>query len=152
MSENLYREARKNAAKSKGSFNNAENAPEFVGIERTRLLKIEANEVVAHPDEVARMVEAYEAPELVNYYCTRQCPLGQGGSLLIHDDLDRIFVTLMSALHSLEKAEDALYHILEDGKVSIDEEQDFRQLLKTLDKIAYSAESLKLWAQCNGHK
>ena len=152
MLEDIYREARKNAASRDSFFNNAENSYQFVGIERSRLLKIETNEVIAHPDEVASMVKAYNAPELVNYYCTQQCPLGQGGSLLIHNDLDRIFVTLMSALHSLEKAEDALYHILEDGKVSKDEQQEFNQLLNTLGKIAYSAESLKLWAQCNGIK
>ena len=150
MSENIYREARKRAAEGNSLLNNAENSQEFVRIERTRLLKIETGEVVAYPDEVARMTESYHAPELANFYCTQQCPLGQGGPLLIYDHLDRIFVTLMSALHSLEKAEDALYRILEDGRVSAEEKPDFDKLLKTLDKIAYSAESLKLWAQCNG--
>ena len=152
MSDNIYREARKKAAENDSLLNNAENAQEFVRIERTRLLKIETDDAVAYPDEVARMAEAYKAPELVNFYCTQQCPLGQGGPLLIYNHLDRIFVTLMSALHSLEKAEDALYRILEDGEVSTEEKPDFDKLLKTLDKIAYSAESLKLWAQCNGLK
>ena len=152
MEENVYRLARKKAAKKNSLLNSCDGAQEIVHIDRTKLLKIENDATVPNPQDVAVMVREYDAPELVNYYCTQQCPLGRGGALLIHHNLDRICVTLLSALHSLEKAEDALYKILEDGEVRMDEQQEFMELLKTLEKIAYSAESLKLWAECNGMK
>ena len=150
MSESVYRKTRKKAAERNSELNSAENAQDYVYIERTRLLKIENNETIPHPEEVSQMMEVYDAPQLGNYYCTQQCPIGKGGSLLIYDNLSHISVALMTALHSLKKVEDGVYRILEDGVVSESEQPEFRKILETLEKIAFSADSLKLWAQSNG--
>ena len=96
------------------------------------------------------MAKAYDAPELRNYYCAKECPLGCTSEPLIYDDLDKISVRLMSALHFLENAEDKIYAILEDGRVTENERPEFENILDTLEKIAYSASSLQLWAKKNG--
>jgi len=154
MGDTVYKQARKRAAKKDPRLKSCEKAQNVLGIERTRLLRIEGGKLIPHPEDVGVLAQAYEAPELINYYCTKQCPLGRerGMEPLVHNDLDRIIVLLMTSLHTIERVEDELCRIFEDGKVSEEEKKDFKRLINTLSKIAYSAESLKLWADCNGFK
>lgn len=42
-----------------------------------RIEKIENERTLPHPDEVLRMAEKYRQPNLCNYYCANQCPIGQ---------------------------------------------------------------------------
>ena len=96
------------------------------------------------------MAEVYHAPELCNQYCTGQCSIGCKSETLLYDDLNQISAHLMAALHFLEGANDSIYEVLEDGKITEDEQSEFAHILQTLDKITYGAQSLKLWAQKNG--
>ena len=98
------------------------------------------------------MAKVYDAPELYNYYCTNECPIDCNSQPFIYDDLDKISVRLMSALHFLENANDRIYAILEDGVISENEKEEFENILSTLEKISYSADSLELWAKKNGFK
>ena len=50
---------------------------------------------------------------------------------------------MISRLQALKKS------VLADGKVSPQEERDFKAILETLDKIIVSAGSLKLWSEKN---
>lgn len=150
MKENCYRRARKLAAAKNPLLNNCETAQDIVRIERTRLIAIENGQKTPYPDEVARMAEVYHAPELCNQYCTGQCSIGCKSETLLYDDLNQISAHLMAALHFLEGANDSIYEVLEDGKITEDEQSEFAHILQTLDKITYGAQSLKLWAQKNG--
>lgn len=42
-----------------------------------RIEKIENERCEPHPDEVLVMSEKYKSPELCNYYCSNQCPIGR---------------------------------------------------------------------------
>lgn len=148
--ENIYRLARKKAAEKNPLLKSLDTAQDVLCIDRQRLLKIENGQKAPDPYDVVSMAKAYDAPELRNYYCSKECPLGCSSEPLIYDDLDKISVRLMSALHFLENAEDKLYTILEDGKVTENERDEFSNILETLEKIAYSASSLQLWAKKNG--
>ena len=148
--ENIYRAARKKAAHDNPLLNSLETAQDVLCIDRLRLLKIENGQKTPDPEDVAAMAKIYDAPELRNYYCTKECPLGCNEQPFIYDDLDKISVRLMSALHFLENANDRIFSILEDGKISEGEREEFARILKTLDKISYSAGSLELWAKKNG--
>lgn len=150
MSENIYRAARKKAAQNNSLLNSLDSAQDVLHIDRLRLLKIENGQKCPEPEDIVSMSEAYDAPELRNYYCSKECPIGCSAEPLIYDDLDKISVRLMSALHFLENAEDKIYSILEDGKVTENERPEFEGILDTLEKIAYSANSLQLWAKKNG--
>ena len=33
--------------------------------------------MLPHPEEVLIMADKYKSPELCNYYCSNQCPIGQ---------------------------------------------------------------------------
>ena len=150
MEENRYRAARKRAAEKNRLLNNCESAQDIVHIERTRLIAIEKDQKMPYPEEVATMAEVYGAPELCNQYCSTQCAIGKKSKPLIYKDLNEVSVQLMSALHFLQNTNDRIFSILEDGNISPDEREDFRNILQTLDKISYGARSLKLWAEKNG--
>lgn len=148
--ENIYRAARKKAAQENPFLNSLETAQDALCIDRLKLLKIENGQKCPNPEDVAAMAKAYNAPELRNFYCSKECPLGCDEKPFIYDDLDKISVRLMSALHFLENANDRIFAILEDGEISENEREEFANILKTLDKISYSAGSLELWAKKNG--
>ena len=148
--ENIYRLARKKAAEENPLLNSLDTAQDVLCIDRLRLLKIENGQKTPEPADVASMAKAYNAPELNNYYCSKECPLGCDSQPFIYDDLDKISVRLLSALHFLENANDRIYAILEDGKISENERSEFNNILETLEKISYSAGSLQLWARKNG--
>ena len=150
MKENVYRNARKKAAKNQPLLNNCESAQDLVYIERTKLLAIESGDKIPGPDDVVSMAKIYDAPELCNYYCTNQCPLGQGKPTLMYEDLNEISVRLMSAMHKLTQSIDTIYRILEDGKINPYEVDDFKAIVETLKKLSYSADSMELWAKKNG--
>lgn len=150
MKENIYRAARKKAAQENPLLNSLETAQDELCIDRLRLLKIENGQKCPNPEDIESMAKVYGAPELRNYYCTKECPLGCDEQPFIYDDLDKISVRLMSALHFLDNANDRIYAILEDGEISENERAEFNTILETLNKISYSAGSLELWAQKNG--
>ena len=154
--ENIYKNARLKAAKKKSQFKNVALAFQELGIRREKLLHIEQTDSRKEmedpsPEEVVIMAREYDAPELCNYYCTKQCPIGKGTPTLIHDNLNEISTRLMNALHFLQGADDKIYKILEDGKITDDERRDLKQIIETLNKISYSASSLELWAKKNGY-
>ena len=151
MDENIYRKARKKKKKKKPLLNNCESAQDLVYIERTKLLAIESGDKNPSPDDVVSMSKAYDAPELCNYYCTNQCPIGAGKPTLMYEDLSEIAVRLMSAMHFLTESRDTIYRVFEDGKINDYETEDFKKIIETLKKLSYSADSLELWAKKNGY-
>ncbi|MBQ7862706.1 MAG: XRE family transcriptional regulator [Clostridia bacterium] len=148
--ENIYRLARKKVAEENPLLKSIDTAQELLCIDRLRLMKIENGQKTPEPDDVAAMAKVYNAPELRNFYCSKECPLGCDSKPFICDDLDKISVRLLSALHFLENANDRIYAILEDGEISENERAEFGNILETLEKISYSAGSLELWAKKNG--
>lgn len=152
MNENIYRAARKKAAMTNPDLKSLDTAQDILCIDRLRLLKIENGQKSPNPEDIVSMSKVYDAPELCNYYCTKECPIDCDSQPFIYDDLDKISVRLMSALHFLENANDRIYAILEDGVISENEKEEFENILSTLEKISYSAGSLGLWAKKNGFK
>ena len=51
--------------------------PDVVGIDRTRLARIELGNVTPYADEVVSMSKCYNAPELCYNYCSSECPIGR---------------------------------------------------------------------------
>ena len=74
--DNIYYQARIKAAESDPRLSSREGASEVCNISRDRLVQIEQGTTTAHPDEITRMALAYKAQELLNHYCTTDCPLG----------------------------------------------------------------------------
>ena len=100
---NVFCIARKQAASFNDNLNSREGASEELGIDRTRLARIELGSLNPYPEEVLMMSDVYNAPELNNHYCSRLCPLGiktiAPAELL---RLDRLTIKILSALNDAD--------------------------------------------------
>lgn len=77
---NMFCQARYEAAKSNERLSSREGAAEEIGIDRTRLARIELGSTIPYQEEVLLMADCYKAPELKGNYCREMCPLGVKGT------------------------------------------------------------------------
>ena len=101
--DNMYYLARCEAADSNDDFSSREKAAEIIGIDRTRLARIELDTITPYPEEVEAMAEAYNMPELCNSFCARECPIGRHS---VHevtiDDFDRLALKVLGSLKDID--------------------------------------------------
>ena len=148
--DNMYYKARMDAAEYNEDFSSREKAAEILGIDRTRLARIELETIFPYPEEVVLMSKAYNAPELLNSFCARECPIGIGNVHQVTiDDLDRLTLRVLGSLKDIDVLRKSLISISEDGVVEEAEESQFYSILDSLDQIASNATALKIWAQKN---
>jgi len=148
--DNIFYKARMEAAACNDNLNSREGAAEQLGIDRTRLARIELGSLNPYPEEVLLMSDAYNTPELNNYFCSRMCPLGQQtvpAAELLH--LDRITIRILTALGNTEFIQQPILEIVKDGIVSEDEQPQVQQILKALENISKAAMEMKLWVEKN---
>ena len=116
-----------------------------------RLEKIENERLIARADEIVAIADAYNAPELTNYYCRHDCEIGKRFvPEVIPKELPQIAIETVNSLNRLDQIKERLLEIVEDGKITADEYTDFDKIKANLDKIVRSAESLQLWLRQNG--
>ena len=119
-----------------------------------RIEKIENERVLPHPDEVLVMSNKYKSPELCNYYCSNQCPIGQQYVPEIKiKDLSQIVLEMIASLNAMNKKQERLIEIVADGTIDGSEMSDFKDIQKELEKISITVETLQLWMeqkQANG--
>lgn len=144
---NVFYQARMQASDQE-QFSSREKASALLGIDRTRLARIENDTVLPHPDEIAIMAEKYNAPFLTNFYCAECCPLGHGRVVKAEDKaLDRVALQVLGSLQNAESVAKTLVEIAADGKIESSEKAKLREVLDLLGKITASAEALRLWAE-----
>lgn len=113
-----------------------------------RIEKIESDKALPHPDEVLAMERAYQNPELCNYYCTHECPIGekyvQEAKL---KDFAQITVEILASLNAMEQEKNRLIEISVDGRVNDFERRDFDKILEKLNTIDRSIQGLRIWIE-----
>lgn len=150
--DNMYYLARSEAAESNPDLTSREKAAEIIGIDRTRLARIELDAILPYPEEVKAMSEVYNTPELCNSYCARECPLGRDTvKEVVMDDFDRLSLKVLGSLKDIDSLRMSLIAISEDGVIDEAERPAFQCILDSLEKISNNAEALKLWAIKNIH-
>lgn len=148
--DNMYYIARMNAAERSEDFTSREKAAEILNIDRTRLARIELETIFPYPEEVVMMAKAYNAPELLNAFCAKECPIGKGTVREVTiDDLDRLTLKVLGSLKDIDTLRESLIAISEDGIVDEQEQDTFYDILDDLEQIAASATALRIWAQKN---
>ncbi len=113
-----------------------------------RIEKIENERSLPHPDEVLLMAEKYKQPDLCNYYCANQCPIGQQYVPEVKiKDLSQIVLEMLASLNSIDKQKERLIEITADGKITGDELDDFIYIQEELERISIAVETLQLWSE-----
>ena len=113
-----------------------------------RIEKIENERTMPHPDEVLVMAQKYKQPSLCNFYCAKQCPIGQQYVPEVKvKDLSQIVLEMLASLNSMQKEKDRLIEITVDGKISGDELSDFVVIQEQLERISVAVEALQLWSE-----
>ena len=145
--DNIYYLARCEAAESNSDFSSREKTAEIIGIDRTRLARIELDTIAPYPEEGKAMAEAYNAPELCNSYCARECPIGRTSVPEVTiDDFDRLALKVLGSLKDIDSLRASLIAISEDGVIEESERPAFQKILDSLEKISTNAKALQLWA------
>ena len=141
--KNIYQQSRENTDLSREA---AGELLQFVSADRIE--KIESGKSAPHPDEVLAMEHGYENPELSNYYCTHECPIGmkyvQRAEL---KELPQLTVELLSALHAMELERDQLIDISVDGRVNSFERKEFDVILQKLSALDRAIRGMRIWIE-----
>lgn len=146
---NVFAEARYQAATFNDRLFSREGASEELGIDRSRLARIELGSKNPFPDEVLMMAEIYNAPELKSYYCKNMCPLGKDFPDVKPEALDRISIKALSSFRKISAAKELLLDITEDGVITENEKDELNEIIKTLDELNRITQSLKIWVEKN---
>lgn len=145
--DNVFCIARYQAAKADSVFNSRETAAEAIGIDRTRLARIELGTVTPYPEEVLALSRAYHMPELCNQYCAKECPVGR---LTIQEvtitEFDRLILKVLGSTTNIDELRSSLIKIAADGIIDDSEKPEFHSVLESLERISENAQALKLWA------
>ena len=141
--KNIYQLTRENLKLTR------ETASELLeSIPPERIEKIENERSFPHPDEVLTMAEKYKKPDLCNYYCANQCPIGQQYVPEIrHKELSQIVLETLASLNAMQKKKDRLIEITADGRISREELEDFVFIQEELERISVAVETLQLWCE-----
>ena len=141
--KNIYQLYRENAELTR------DKASEIMGfVSADRIEKIESEKSLPHPDEIMAMAECYKQPDLCNYFCSHECPIGQEYVPEVKIKyLSQITLEMVASLNSLEKEKNRLIEITVDGEITEDEFEDFKRIQSQLDNISIAVDSLKLWVQ-----
>ncbi len=148
--DNMYYLARCEAADKNEDLSSREKAAALLGIDRTRLARIELNAITPYPEEVRAMAKVYNTPELCNSYCARECPIGINNVKEVTiDDFDRLALKVLGSLKDIDGLRASLIAISEDGVIEENEQPAFQDILNSLEKISVNAKALQLWAMKN---
>ncbi len=147
--DNMFCQARYEAAKCNERLSSREGAAEELGIDRTRLARIELGSTVPYQEEVLLMADMYRAPELRGKYCSEMCPLGKNMPKITDKDLDRLSLEALSSFRKIDIAKELLLDITADGVIQEEEKEDLAKVLKILDEVNEISQNLKVWIEKN---
>ncbi len=121
---------------------------ELVFLSPERIEKIESGRSAPHPDEVLAMERCYRNPELSNWFCTHECPIGMKYEQEVKlKSLAQVTVETLAALHAMEQEKDRLVEISVDGRVNDFERKDFDRILERLKSIDRAIRSMQIWLE-----
>lgn len=134
--ENEFYIARMEAAKFNDDLASREGASEYLGMDRTRLSRIELDSQVPLPEDVLLMADLYRRPELCNHYCTRICPIGRKTMLpLIEGSLSEMAIKLYCAAHDMDEPAEKFLRMMADGKLDAMETEELAEIVPEIESF-----------------
>lgn len=146
--DNVYYKARIEASKYDDRLKSREGASELLNVHPSTLSDYELGLTKRVPAEmVVLMADLYNAPELLNSYCTNECPIGCCNMHELEvNSFDRVAIKALYSLQDIEDLKDTLLNIESDGKVNDFERVQFEEVKEQLLKISIAAQELNLWS------
>ena len=141
--KNIYQEYREELNLTR------EKASELLqAISKEKIEKIENEKMIPKADEVLIMADAYNKPELRNYYCAHECPIGKlyKPEVKIKDNLSNIVLEMIASLNSMKNQQERFIEIAADGVIEDEEIKDFVRIQEELDRITMTVETLQIWS------
>lgn len=84
-----------------------EKAAELAELDTSKIERIENGKTQPSPWDVVAMAAAYKKPELCNYYCANECPIGMEHVPEIKlKELPQVILEMISSLNSMKKSQD----------------------------------------------
>lgn len=130
---NRYYEARMRAAKYNEKLLTRSGAIEFLpGVTEDSLKKYELD--INRPPNivVALMADAYNEPELRQWYCVNECPLGKDCREIPEMPAERALIRLQNSVYEMEQLTRQISLLMEDGTLGEDEKGAVPQLRNRL--------------------
>lgn len=122
-----------------------EDASEHSGLSPERIERIENNKIEMTPNDAYQMANAYNSPNLCNYYCSNVCVIGGDYVPEVKvKDLRTITIEMLACLNSVNKHQERFIEIACDGEISRDEIADVLKIKEKLEEISTLTESFKL--------
>lgn len=141
--KNIYQVTRENL-----NLTREEASELLVTVSPERIEKIENERSLPYPDEVLVMADKYKQPNLCNFYCANQCPIGREYVPEIKiKDLAQIVLEMLASLNTMQKEKERLIEITADGQITGDEIRDFIHIQEELEKMSIAVETLQLWSE-----
>ncbi len=139
--KNIYQLSREEA-----KLTRAQASEKLLFVSESRIEKIESEKSPIHPEEVLEMSKAYQRPDLCNYYCSHECPIGiEYVPEVKIKNLSQIVLEMLASINALYRQKDRLIEITEDGIIDDNELKDFAAIQEGLEKISVVADTLSLW-------
>lgn len=156
-SNNEFYKARMSAVSCNDRLGSREGASEEIGMDRTRLAKIELDAITPYPEEVLLIADVYNAPELMNHYCSKMCPLGKRTVPPAEmRSIDRLTIRVITALDEANEIRNSMLEIARDGEVTPNENEQMLEITAALEQIAITAQEVKMWVtkhlKCDANK
>lgn len=149
--KNIYLACRKKASEYNDKLNSREMAAELLGVSVSTLANYELGITKnVPPESVVMMSDLYRAPELRNYYCKHECPIGKNFPMAVKESgLQGITVKILNSLddEEIKGMKKRLLSIAADGEITPDEQQEFDGIVKTLETLEHAISELRILAE-----
>ena len=136
---NVWYEARIEAAKSNEKLSSRFGAADEAGMSEDAIKNTELGLEKQMPvDKAVILAELYGAPNLLNYYCLNECPIGRNRPVSYEMlSIEQVAVKIMKRLrvNRVQDIKDRLVDIAEDGAISDEEMEDLIEVQEYLDEI-----------------
>lgn len=142
---NVFYKARMNAASYNDKLASREGAAEVTGIDRNRIAYTELGTLSPYPEEVLVYADTYNAPELLNHFCSTLCPIGKETvDALDVSSLERTCLKLLASTQCISSVRESLIAISEDGVIDESEQPQLEDILEKLRRLANDIATMEL--------
>lgn len=142
---NAFYLARMAAAKYNDRLASREGAAEVTGLERNRIAYTELGTICPYPEEVLVYADAYNAPELINHFCSHLCPIGRETvDAVSTGSLEAASLKLLASTRCITSIREELVDIAEDGVIDDSEKDKMTEILERLRQASNDIKALEM--------